>query len=92
VELELLMAKGDPAKTAQLEQKLATITAEVQQEVINRAKNIKDKSGAPADASRVGRTPDAEAVNMLKSNPSTQNRKYFDDVFGAGAAAKVLGR
>jgi predicted transcriptional regulator len=92
VELELLMAKGDPVKTAQLEQKLATITAEVQQEVINRAKNIKDKSGAPADASRVGRTPDAEAVNMLKSNPSTQNRKYFDDVFGAGAAAKVLGR
>jgi hypothetical protein len=29
---------------------------------------------------------------MLKSNPSTKNRKYFDDVFGAGAAAKVLGR
>lgn len=91
VELELLMAKGDPVKTAQLEQKLATITAEVQQEVINRAKNIKDKSGAPADVSRVGKTPDPEAVNILKSAPSAQNRKYFDDVYGAGAAAKVLG-
>lgn len=91
VELELLMAKGDPVKTAQLEQKLATITAEVQQEVINRAKNIKDKSGAPADVSRVGKTPDPEAVNILKSAPSAQNRKYFDDVYGAGAAARVLG-
>jgi hypothetical protein len=51
--------------------------------------------GTPApgkSVADVGRTPDAEAVNMLKSNPSTQNRKYFDDVFGAGAAAKVLGR
>ena len=54
-------------------------------------KNIKDKSGAPADVSRVGKTPDPEAVNILKSAPSAQNRKYFDDVYGAGAAAKVLG-
>jgi hypothetical protein len=92
VELELLMAKGDPVKTAQLEQKLATITAEVQQEVINRAKNIKDKSGAPADASRVGKTPDPEAVNILKNDPSGKNRGFFDDIYGPGAAAKVLGR
>jgi hypothetical protein len=91
VELELLMAKGDPVKTAQLEQKLATITAEVQQEVINRAKNIKDKSGAPADASRVGRTPPPAAIDMLKKDPSADNRRYFDQTFGPGAAAKVLG-
>jgi hypothetical protein len=91
VELELLMAKGDPVKTAQLEQKLATITAEVQQEVINRAKNIKDKSGAPADVSRVGRTPPPAAIDMLKSAPSAQNRRDFDEIFGPGAAAKVLG-
>jgi hypothetical protein len=91
VELELLMAKGDPVKTAQLEQKLATITAEVQQEVINRAKNIKDKSGAPADASRVGRTPPPAAIDILKKDPSADNRRYFDRTFGPGAAAKVLG-
>lgn len=35
--------------------------------------------------------PPKEAVEVLKSDPSDYRRKLFDDVFGAGAAAKALG-
>jgi hypothetical protein len=61
-----------------------------------RASGVTSKAapGAPApgkSVADVGRTPDPEAVNILKSAPSTRNRKYFDDVYGAGAAARVLG-
>jgi hypothetical protein len=34
--------------------------------------------------------PPAEAVSELKADPSPENRKYFDDVFGPGAAKEAL--
>jgi hypothetical protein len=39
-----------------------------------------------------GVTPPPAAVNMLKQDPSPAKRAQFDQVFGAGAAASVLGR
>jgi hypothetical protein len=35
-------------------------------------------------------TPPPKAVDMLKKDPST--RDHFDEIFGAGAAAKILGQ
>jgi hypothetical protein len=35
--------------------------------------------------------PPKEAVDMLRSNPSPQRRQQFDQIFGNGAAKKVLG-
>jgi len=35
--------------------------------------------------------PPAAAVQMLRKNPTPAERKLFDSVFGAGAAAKALG-
>jgi hypothetical protein len=34
--------------------------------------------------------PPAEAISLLKQDPSEQNKKYFDEQFGKGAAAKAL--
>jgi hypothetical protein len=98
----LMLQKSMPGKTpeeiavldGQIEAERQKLIEEYRQ---TRASGITSKAapGTPApgkSVADVGRTPDAEAVNMLKSNPSTKNRKYFDDVFGAGAAAKVLGR
>ena len=33
-----------------------------------------------------------QAVDILKKNPSAQNIQYFDQTFGQGAAARVLGK
>lgn len=35
--------------------------------------------------------PPPEAIDMLRSNPTPQAQAQFDEVFGAGAAARVLG-
>jgi hypothetical protein len=37
------------------------------------------------------RTPPAEAIDMLRANNSAQYRKQFDEIFGKGAAERVLG-
>lgn len=37
------------------------------------------------------RTPPAEAIDMLRANNSAQYRKQFDEIFGEGAAERVLG-
>ena len=36
--------------------------------------------------------PQDKAAEILKAQPTPENRKYFDEVYGAGAAAKVLGK
>lgn len=35
--------------------------------------------------------PPADAVNLLRQDPSASNRQYFDQIFGPGAAARALG-
>jgi hypothetical protein len=97
----LMLQKSMPGKTpeeiAELDAKIEAERQKLIEEYRQtRASGITSKAapGTPApgkSVADVGRTPDAEAVNMLKSNPSAQNRKYFDDVFGVGAAARVLG-
>lgn len=37
------------------------------------------------------RSPDARHIKMLKDDPSDQNKRYFDEAFGEGSAAKALG-
>jgi hypothetical protein len=54
------------------------------------------RAAAPAAAPRAAKAktptiPDA-AKQMLRKNPSPQQRTFFDRTFGKGAAAKVLGR
>ena len=50
----------------------------------------------PASASRQTPTtsaaaPPTAAIQMLRKNPTPTERKLFDSIFGAGAAAKALG-
>jgi hypothetical protein len=59
---------------------------------------LEELYGAPAAATAAPRAaantpviPDA-AKQMLRKNPSPQQRAFFDSTFGKGAAAKVLGR
>jgi len=94
--LEILMAKDDPVKKKAAQDAYNRILQGVEQEIIDRADAARAQkrpdAGAPGKSvADVGRTPDPEAVNILKSAPSARNRKYFDDVYGAGAAARVLG-
>jgi hypothetical protein len=95
-ELAIMMARDDPAKKQLAQDEYNRILREVEQEIINRADTARSQkrpdAGAPGKSvAGVGRTPDPEAVNILKSAPSARNRAYFDDVYGAGAAARVLG-
>ena len=52
-------------------------------------------STAPAPTAAPTSAPVAvppQAIDILKKNPSPQNIQYFDQTFGQGAAARVLGR
>ena len=54
-----------------------------------------DKVYRGEDASRQGSTiiaPPPAAVDQLKANDTPQTRAYFDQIFGQGSAAKVLGK
>jgi hypothetical protein len=42
-------------------------------------------------APQAPKAPPAPAVEMLKANPSPQTRQQFDQIFGPGAADRVLG-
>jgi GH24 family phage-related lysozyme (muramidase) len=46
---------------------------------------------APASAPKAPVAPPAPAIELLKSNPSPQTRQQFDEIFGPGAADRVLG-
>lgn len=50
------------------------------------------QSPAAAAPGAAAAAPPQEAVDMLKAAPSPQNKEFFDQTFGAGAAAKVLGQ
>ena len=52
---------------------------------------LTDPRGKPGGAPQGGRAAPAQAVAMLKSDPSPDARREFDEVFGAGAAARALG-
>lgn len=59
-----------------------------------RAYNL-DKSALLGDQANTGQTggraPPKEAIDMLRANPSPQRRQQFDQIFGQGAAKRVLG-
>jgi hypothetical protein len=48
-----------------------------------------ETAAAPPVASAAA--PPSAAIQMLRKNPTPAERKMFDSVFGAGAAAKALG-
>lgn len=43
-------------------------------------------------AGLAGKPPDEKHLKMLADDPSDENKKYFDEAFGEGAAAKALGQ
>lgn len=45
----------------------------------------------PATAGGTALTPPPEHLSILKAQPTPENKKFFDEVYGAGAADKVLG-
>lgn len=46
---------------------------------------------AEPDSGGGGSSPPQAAIDLLRSNPSQQMRSFFDQKYGAGAAARVLG-
>jgi hypothetical protein len=95
--LEILMAKDDPVKKKAAQDAYNRILREVEQEIIGRADTARNQKrpdvGAPGKSvAEVGTTPPPRAVDILKKDPSETNRRYFDQTFGAGAAAKALGQ
>jgi hypothetical protein len=50
----------------------------------------KSDTATSTSAAKPMLTPPPKAVDMLKKDPST--RDHFDEIFGAGAAAKILGQ
>jgi len=98
---------GDPVKIQAAQDAYARALRAAEQDIIDqaeraralkreeRAGNVPGGTGTPSrsgrDVSGVGITPPPEAVDILKKDPSTVNRTYFDKHFGAGAAARGLG-
>jgi hypothetical protein len=105
-ELAIMTAGNDPVKRKAAQDEYNRILQEVEQEIIGRADTARNQkrpdagvpggTGTPSrlgrDVSKVGKPPDPEAVDILKQDPSGKNRKFFDDIYGPGAAAKVLGQ
>jgi hypothetical protein len=58
---------------------------------ITRMRGGRSSTAPAAPASKVVAPPSA-AVSLLKQNPSEANKKYFDETFGSGAAAKALAK
>jgi len=58
---------------------------------ITRMRGGRSPTAPAAPASKVVAPPSA-AVSLLKQNPSEANKKYFDETFGSGAAAKALAK
>jgi len=99
LEIPLLQARQsrDPVKIQTAEDNYNRALQAAKQDIINQAEAAKanKRPDAPAPGkpvTAVGKTPPPPAVDMLKSDPSAKNRKDFDEIFGPGAAAKVLGQ
>jgi hypothetical protein len=98
---------GDPVKIQTAEDNYNRALRAAEQEIIDQAARAQTKkredrtgdvpggTGTPSrlgkNVSKVGKPPDPEAIGILKQDPSGKNRKFFDDIYGPGAAAKVLG-
>jgi hypothetical protein len=99
LEIPLLQAQqsGDPAKIQAAKDAYNRALRAAEQDIINQADATRAQkrpdAGAPAkSAAAIGVTPPSAAVNILKKDPSADNRRYFDQTFGPGAAAKALGQ
>jgi hypothetical protein len=98
--LAIIAAGSDPAKKQAARENYDRILQSVEQGLRDQAaqsgraqRSSADAAGATnKSAAAVGRTPPPAAVDLLKRDPSATNRRYFDDTFGPGAAAKVLGQ
>jgi len=96
--LAILAAGSDPAKKQAARENYDRILQSVEQGLRDQIqarpqRSSADTAGAPGKSTAaVGKTPPPPAVDMLKSDPSAKNRKDFDEIFGPGAAAKVLGQ
>jgi hypothetical protein len=96
--LAILAAGSDPAKKQAARDNYDRILQDVEQGLRDQVqarpqRSSADTAGAPGKSvAAVGRTPPPAAIDMLKSTPSAKNRKDFDEIFGPGAAAKVLGQ
>jgi hypothetical protein len=82
---------GDP--TAQ--QQIADLRNSISAEVYKNRPILSGKGGAetpPAATAPKTTAPPPEAVQQLRANDTPQMRAYFDQTFGQGAAARVLGK
>jgi len=64
-----------------------------EQQLINDRMKKPEGQGGPAPTQQQPQVsaPPTKAISILKGDPSAQNRAYFDQTFGAGAAARALG-
>jgi hypothetical protein len=82
---------GDVAGTNQSRERQGLTAAQARENAAAIAQGKKPlyKLGQGGGGGGGGAPP--QAVQLLKKNPTPQTRKQFDQVFGQGAAAKVLG-
>lgn len=73
-------------RRAALEKELNNLTTQ-----INQMRGL-EGGGTPPPAGGGTITPPKAAIDMLKQDPSPAKRAQFDQVFGSGAAALILGR
>jgi hypothetical protein len=87
VELQLTLdALTDPTQGIEA----ARTTLATLEELYGAPRTAAPAAAAPRAAAKTPVIPDA-AKQMLRKNPSPQQRAFFDRTFGKGAAAKVMG-
>jgi len=91
VALKAAREKDASALSARRREILREELARPPEQVSAEAPAAQTTPNAPAQQPAAVNIP-PQAVNMLKQNPTADNRRYFDQTFGAGAAARVLGQ
>ena len=91
VALKAAREKDASALSARRQEILREELARPPEQVSAEAPAAQTTPNAPAQQPAAVNIP-PQAVNMLKQNPTADNRRYFDQTFGAGAAARVLGQ
>jgi hypothetical protein len=85
----------DPAKQVDFDERFSLLRL-TPPEFMRRAQRPSGSSAAAPAATETAPTqttvqPSQNAIEFLRANPTPQRRTQFDDIYGAGAAARILG-
>lgn len=95
ISLRSFSPQFDPSKQVDFDTRFSLLRL-TPPEFMRQGQRSSGASAAPPAATETAPTqgtvqPSRNAIDYLRSNPTPQRRTQFDDIYGAGAAARILG-